>query len=59
MIFCNSNEGSDPPMVELVASKAALASSIMDPLKSHEKRLNDKSLLVDMAERILKGKQDE
>ena len=55
-IFLTCDEGSDPPMVELLGLKAAQAKGVMDPGKGPERVHSDDSRLKMLAKAILAKK---
>ena len=56
VVYCNSDDGSDPPMVELLGLKASQASGIVDPGMQLEAKNSDISRIQALADQILKGK---
>lgn len=52
-IFLNSDEGSDPPMVDLLGIKASQASGITDPGRVFEAVTSDTSRMVALARQFL------
>lgn len=55
-IYLNTDEGSDPPMVELLGLKQSQSSGIVDPGRQLEAKFSDKSRITALAERYLKIK---
>ncbi|MCH1926910.1 DEAD/DEAH box helicase [Shewanella sp. C32] len=55
-VYLNTDEGSDPPMVELLGLKQSQATGIIDPGKEFETRYSDKSRIQALAERFLSKK---
>lgn len=55
-IYLNSDDGSDPPMVELLGLKASQSSGIVDPNAPLTQRHSDKSRIQALAEQFLKRK---
>ena len=56
-IFLVVNEGSDPPMMEMLGLKASQASNIVDPLLGVQTVRSDRSPLQMLVQRYLKGVQ--
>lgn len=56
-IYLNTNEGSDPPMVELLGLKQSQATGIIDPGKQLEARHSDKTRIQALAERYLDSRK--
>lgn len=54
-IYLNTDEGSDPPMVELLGLKDSQSTGITDPGKQLEARHSDKSPIQALAEQVLKS----
>lgn len=52
-IYLNADEGSDPPMVELLGLKSSQASGIIDPGRQLEARHSDKTRIQALAEQFL------
>ncbi|MGV2886216.1 SNF2-related protein [Paenibacillus taichungensis] len=52
-IYLNADEGSDPPIVELLGIKSSQASGIIDPGRQFEAKHSDKSRIQALAERFL------
>ncbi|KQN96914.1 SNF2-related protein [Paenibacillus sp. Leaf72] len=52
-VYLNADEGSDPPMVELLGIKSSQASGINDPGRQFEARFTDKSRISALAEQFL------
>lgn len=52
-IYLNTDEGSDPPMVELLGLKSSQASGIVDPGRQFEAKHSDKSRIKALAEQFL------
>jgi SNF2 family DNA or RNA helicase len=52
-VYLNTDEGSDPPMVELLGLKQSQATGIIDPGKQLEARHSDKTRIQALAERYL------
>ena len=55
-IYLNTDEGSDPPMVELLGLKQSQSSGIVDPGRQLEAKFSDKSRITALAERYLNMK---
>lgn len=53
-IYLNSDDGSDPPMVELLGLKASQSVGIIDPNAALTQRYSDKSRIQALAEQFLK-----
>lgn len=56
-VYLNTDDGSDPPMVELLGLKQSQATGIIDPGKQFETRHSDKSRIQALAERFLSVKE--
>lgn len=54
VVYLNADDGSDPPMVELLGIKASQASGIVDPDQQFEPRLSDSSRIKRLATQYLK-----
>ncbi|WP_252109095.1 MULTISPECIES: DEAD/DEAH box helicase [unclassified Halomonas] len=52
-IYLNTDEGSDPPMVEVLGVKASQSSAIVDPGRQLANRHSDKTRIQALAERFL------
>jgi SNF2 family DNA or RNA helicase len=52
-IYLNTDEGSDPPMVEILGIKSSQSSGIVDPGRQFEAKHSDKSRIRALAERFL------
>lgn len=55
-IYLNTNEGSDPPMVEVLGVKQFQSTGIIDPGKQLETKFSDKSRIQVLAEQFLNKK---
>ncbi|WP_445766737.1 SNF2-related protein [Rheinheimera sp.] len=55
-IYLNADEGSDPPMVELLGLKQSQATGIIDPGRQLEAKHSDKTRIQALAERYLINK---
>ena len=55
-IFLNTDEGSDPPMVELLGLKQSQSTGIIDPGKQITARHSDKTRIQALAERYLNNR---
>ncbi|MET1174562.1 SNF2-related protein [Paenibacillus amylolyticus] len=55
-IYLNTDEGSDPPMVEILGIKASQSLGIMDPGKQLEAKHSDKSHIKALAQRFIDKK---
>jgi SNF2 family DNA or RNA helicase len=53
VIYLNTDEGSDPPMVELLGLKSSQASGIVDPGRQFEPKHSDKSRIQALAQMFL------
>ena len=56
-VYLNTDEGSDPPMVEVLGVKASQSSGIVDPGRQLEARHSDKSRIQALAEQFLSSKK--
>ncbi|MGG0939227.1 DEAD/DEAH box helicase [Brevibacillus centrosporus] len=52
-VYLNTDEGSDPPMVEILGIKSSQSSGIVDPGRQFEAKFSDKSRIQALAERFL------
>jgi SNF2 family DNA or RNA helicase len=55
-IYLNTDEGSDPPMVEVLGVKQFQSTGIIDPGKQLETKFSDKSRIQALAEQFLNNK---
>jgi SNF2 family DNA or RNA helicase len=55
VVYLNSDEGSDPPMVEVLGVKASQAAGIIDPGQQFEARHSDRSRIQALASQYLAG----
>ncbi|MDC9750949.1 DEAD/DEAH box helicase [Proteus mirabilis] len=55
-IYLNADEGSDPPMVELLGLKQSQATGIIDPGRQLEAKHSDKTRIQALAERYLSSR---
>ncbi len=58
-IYLNTNEGSDPPMVEVLGIKQFQSTGIIDPGKQLETKFSDKSRIQALAEQFLSKRPKE
>ncbi|MCP1674452.1 hypothetical protein J2T57_001554 [Natronocella acetinitrilica] len=56
-IYLNTDDGSDPPMVELLGLKDAQSAAIIDPNAPVRRRHSDKGRIQALAERYLAGRE--
>jgi hypothetical protein len=57
VFFLVTNEGSDPPMMELLGLKSSIAAQIVDPLAGPQETHSDQSHLQLLVQRYLTGKE--
>lgn len=55
--YLNTDDGSDPPMVEILGVKASQSSGIVDPGRQLQARHSDKSRIQALAEQFLSSKK--